>query len=110
MIPDLSFYTFSILNFAITEWFCHVTCFAKVFLLFFFLSYFYHKKVVLGLRIPLKIENFKKNFLLVHGTFHSLRIFPQFLGNVFTLRNQGREKAGSLKALMFDDAEERAIT
>ena len=28
--------TFSILNFAMTEWFCYVTCFAKIFLLLLF--------------------------------------------------------------------------
>ena len=38
---------FSILNFGMTEWFSHVTCSAKVFLLLFFFSqtYFYHKKL-----------------------------------------------------------------
>ena len=44
------FKPFSILNFAMAEWFSHVTCFNKVYLiLFFFLVQtwcFYHKKVV----------------------------------------------------------------
>ena len=38
VIPEFyyPFKPFSILNFAKTEWFCYATCFAKVFLLFFF--------------------------------------------------------------------------
>ena len=42
VISDFLFYLFkpfSILNFAMTEWFCHVTCFVKgSFLLFFFFT------------------------------------------------------------------------
>ena len=52
VIPEFyyPFKTFSIPDFAMTEWFCHVTCFAKVFLLLFFFSQtwcFYHKKVLI---------------------------------------------------------------
>ena len=38
-ISDIFFYTFkpfSILNFAMAEWFCHITCFSKVYLILFF--------------------------------------------------------------------------
>ena len=38
------FKPFSILNFAITELFCHVTCFAKNFLLLFFFSHIFFTK------------------------------------------------------------------
>ena len=40
VIPEFyySFKHFTILNFAMMEWFCYVTCFAKVFLLLFFFS------------------------------------------------------------------------
>ena len=34
-----SFKTFSVLNFAMAEWFCHVTCFSKVYPILFFFSY-----------------------------------------------------------------------
>ena len=44
------FKPFNFLNFAMAEWFCHVTCFSKVYPILFFFSYkhgfFYHKKVV----------------------------------------------------------------
>ena len=43
------FKPFSISNFAMAKWFCHVTCFAKVYLILFFSFeqtwYFYRKKV-----------------------------------------------------------------
>ena len=40
VISDLfyPFKSFSILNFAMAEWFCHVTCFNKVYLILFFFS------------------------------------------------------------------------
>ena len=47
--PYYPFKPFIMLNFAITKWFCYVTCFTKVFLLLFFFSqtwYFCLKKVV----------------------------------------------------------------
>ena len=62
IIPDFfyPFKPFSILNFAMTEWLCHVTRFAKVFLLFFF--------------VP-------KIFLLLYNT-HQVRCYYFFIAEI----------------------------